>query len=186
MATILVIIAIISALIFFGVSAHKTALLVAKTRMQFIEYEVAIVSYCREYGDLPPFFGNEEVVYLGEGKNSEMFVKILSGRNPSGTPLSDDDKKNLNPKGKSFHTFNANEFLLLPDGTRDTSVIADAFNNKNICIIVEDPFDKDIVISKEKFPEAVRKRVRGSGVNNAVAIFSISEDGNTVISNCLD
>ncbi|MDR1401435.1 MAG: prepilin-type N-terminal cleavage/methylation domain-containing protein [Puniceicoccales bacterium] len=186
MLTVMVIIAIISSLLISGVNAHKKAVLVAKTRMQFVEYESAINMYCREYGDLPYFFRDEETVALNEGTNSETFIKILSGKTASGESLSAEEQQALNPKGKNFHTFGNSEFFLKADNTRDHTSIADAFNNTRIFIIVEDPFDNDTIISKGKFPEQARKYVKGDGVKNAIAIFSISEDGRTVVSNCFD
>ncbi|MDR1414055.1 MAG: type II secretion system GspH family protein [Puniceicoccales bacterium] len=186
MLTVMVIAAIISSLVIFGMNAHKRAVLVAKTRMQFMEYESAINMYCREYGDLPTFFSNEEMVALHEETNSAIFVKILSGKTPSGEPLPAEEQKTLNPKGKAFHNFADSEFYLNVDSSRDYTAIADAFNNTRIFVIVEDPFDNDTIISKEKFPEEVRKYIKGDGVKNSIAIFSISEDKRTVISNCFD
>ncbi|MDR2778811.1 MAG: type II secretion system GspH family protein [Puniceicoccales bacterium] len=180
---VLVIMLIIAGLLFAGISTHKHATLVAKTQVQFLDYEAAINAYCREYGDLPPFFRDEELVLLSDLDNAEIFVKILSGRNVDGQPLSSKEKKLLNPKGKTFHTFADAEFFMKPDGTRDRKILADAFNNKNIFVIVEDPFDEDTVVSKSKFPENVRKYIRGDGIKGAVVIFSVSDDGRTVISN---
>ncbi|MDR2432366.1 MAG: type II secretion system GspH family protein [Puniceicoccales bacterium] len=180
---VLVIMLIIAGLIFAGISAHKHATLVAKTQVQFLEYEAAINAYCREYGDFPKFFRDEEVVSLSDSGNSEMFVKILSGQNVDGKPLSAEERKLLNPKGKIFHRFVDEEFFMAPDGTRDRKTLVDAFNNRNIFLIVEDPFDEDTVVSKSKFPENVRKYIKGEGIKGAVVIFSVSDDGRTVISN---
>jgi hypothetical protein len=174
---------IIAGLVLAGTSTHKHATLVAKTQIQFLEYEAAINAYCREYGDLPPFFRDEELVSLSDPNNSEMFIKILSGQNVDGQPLSANERKFLNPKGKTFHRFADEEFFVAPDGTRDRKILVDAFNNRNIFLIVEDPFDEDTVISKSKFPENVRKYIKGEGIKGAVVIFSVSDDGHTVISN---
>ncbi|MDR2629151.1 MAG: prepilin-type N-terminal cleavage/methylation domain-containing protein [Puniceicoccales bacterium] len=180
---VLVIMLIIAGLVLAGTSTHKHATLVAKTQIQFLEYEAAINAYCREYGDLPPFFRDEELVSLSDPNNSEMFIKILSGQNVDGQPLSANERKFLNPKGKTFHRFADEEFFVAPDGTRDRKILVDAFNNRNIFLIVEDPFDEDTVISKSKFPENVRKYIKGEGIKGAVVIFSVSDDGHTVISN---
>ncbi|MDR2776972.1 MAG: prepilin-type N-terminal cleavage/methylation domain-containing protein [Puniceicoccales bacterium] len=183
LTVVLVIILIIAGLILAGMSTHKHATLVAKTQIQFLEYEAAINAYCREYGDLPPFFRDEELVSLNDPNNSEMFIKILSGQNVDGKPLSANEKKLLNPKGKTFHRFTNEEFFMASDGTRDRKILVDAFNNRNIFLIVEDPFDEDTVISKSKFPENIRKYIKGEGIKGAVVIFSVSDDGRTVISN---
>ncbi|MDR0693551.1 MAG: type II secretion system GspH family protein [Puniceicoccales bacterium] len=180
---VLAIMLIITGLVFAGISTHKHATLVAKTQVKFLEYEAAINAYCREYGDLPTFFRDEELVLLSDPNNSEMFIKILSGQNVDGKPLSAKERKLLNPKGKIFHRFTDEEFFMAPDGTRDRKILVDAFNNRNIFLIVEDPFDEDTIISKSKFPENVRKYIKGEGIKDAVVIFSVSDDGRTVISN---
>ncbi|MDR1891255.1 MAG: type II secretion system GspH family protein [Puniceicoccales bacterium] len=180
---VLVIMLIIAGLIFAGISTHKHATLVARTQVQFLEYEAAINAYCREYGDLPAFLHDEELVLLSDSNNSEMFIKTLSGQNTDGKPLSANEKKLLNPKGKVFHTFSDGEFFMTSDGIRDRKILVDAFNNRNIFIIVEDPFDEDTIISKSKFPENVRKYIKDEGVKSAVVIFSVSDDNHTVISN---
>jgi prepilin-type N-terminal cleavage/methylation domain-containing protein len=46
---VLVIMLIIAGLITAGISTHKHAALVARTQIQFLEYEAAINAYCREY-----------------------------------------------------------------------------------------------------------------------------------------
>jgi hypothetical protein len=112
-----------------------------------------------------------------------MFVKILSGQSVDGKPLSVSEKKLLNPKGKTFHTFTNEEFFMASDGTRDRKTLVDAFNNRDIFLIVEDPFDEDTIISKSKFPENVRKYIKGEGIKGTVAIFSVLDDGRMVISN---
>ena len=65
--------------------------------------------------------------------------------------------------------------------------LSDAFNNKDIYIIVENPFDDDVIISKEKFPKVIQERINGDGIKTQIAIFSITEDGtNTIVSNFTD
>ena len=53
--------------------------------------------------------------------------------------------------------------------------------------IVENPFDDDVIISKEKFPKVIQERINGDGIKTQIAIFSITEDGtNTIVSNFTD
>jgi prepilin-type N-terminal cleavage/methylation domain-containing protein len=186
MITVLAIVAIITSLMVVGVSAHKEAVLTAKTRVQFMNYASAINMYCREYGDLPSFFRDEELIPLCEGNNSETFVKILSGLLPNGRQLSATERQQLNPLGKTFYNFPNDEFFVKSDGVRDRTVLADAFNNKNIFVIVEDPFDNDTIIARDKFPECVKRIIKSGGVKSQVVIFSVSDDERRVISNCSD
>lgn len=185
--TVITIIGIISGLLVYSWGLHRKAIRTSKTLLQFSRYEKAIKAYCKEYGDWPSFFADEELICLSDGKASEDFIKILSGKNPDGKELSDEEKESFNPQGRSFHTFSADEFYLKDDGTRDYTKLSDAFNNKDIYIIVENPFDDDVIISKEKFPKVIQERINGDGIKTQIAIFSITEDGtNTIVSNFTD
>ena len=184
--TVLVIIAILSTMLIVGIRGHRRAIKIAQTRLQFLQYESAINRYFRYHGDLPTFFAEEELVSLADRRNSELFIKILSGAGPSGERLSNEEAAALNPKRRSFHQFTRDEFYRRKDGTVDNHVLADAFNNKNIFLIIENPFDDDVIVPKEKFPESVRSHIKNEGITNPVVIFSVSEDGRTVLSNCFD
>jgi cell division protein FtsI/penicillin-binding protein 2 len=89
---ILVIMLIIVDLIFIGIFTHKHATLMARTQVQFLKYEAAINAYCKEYGNLPAFFHDEELVLLSDSNNSEMFIKTPSGQNIDGKPLSANER----------------------------------------------------------------------------------------------
>lgn len=181
---VVTILAIIAAVTTNGVSMHKKAALIAKTRIQFLQYESAIRSYCREYGDLPLFFDHENLISLNNHETCSTFIKVLSGKTPLKEKLSQSDQDALNPKSKTFHVFHDDEFFINADGTIDYAQLADGFNNPNIFIIVEDPFDEDAIISKEKLPPEAQKMIQSDGIRNSIAIFSISEKDHLVISNC--
>lgn len=167
-----------------GISMHKRAVMIAKTRIQFLQYEAAIRSYCREYGDLPLFFAHEDLISLNDHAACSTFIKVLSGKTPLKERLSQSDQDALNPGSKSFHIFHDDEFFINSDGSIDYEQLADGFNNPNIFIIVEDTFDEDAIISREKFPPEAQKMIQSDGIRNSIAIFSISEKDHLVISNC--
>ena len=102
-------------------------------------------------------------------------------KNPDGKELSDEEKESFNPQGRSFHTFSSDEFYLKDNGTRDYTKLSDAFNNKDIYIIVENPFYDDVIISKEKFLKVIQEHINGDRIKTQIAIFSITEEGTSTL-----
>ncbi len=180
---LLLTISVLSSLLTYSFSLHKKAVLIAKTRVQFLELESALTTYCLEYGEMPFFLGSEELIWLNREGNSELLIKALTGKNPDGTQLSSKDKIALNPLRKNFYTFENEHFLHKKDGSIDRSVIVDAFNNPEICIIVENVMDNDVVIPKSCFPKEVQNYIRGESIKKKIAIFTISRDKKNIIGN---
>ncbi len=184
----LIIILIVTAIFFsnlaiWSITLHKNASLLACTRIQFLEYESALKAYCLEYGQMPHFLCSKEPIWLHIEGNSELLIKALSGKNPDGTPLSNEDRAFLNPLCKNFYTFSDKNFLRKKDKSIDRTQLADAFNNPKICIIVEDTMDNDVVISQSCFPKVVQKHVPLDGLQKHIAIFTISPNEQEVIMN---
>jgi hypothetical protein len=174
-------IGVLSGMVFMGITSHRNALLTTRTRIQFIQYESALKAYCREYGEMPPFIGQEEILWLDRDGNSELLIKALSGRNPDGSQLSDQDREYLNPLSKRFYTFTDSDFFKREDETVDRSQLADAFNNRTICIIIENVLDNDIEIPKSILPRVIQKQIIDSSLNAQIVIFSIDERHKTAV-----
>lgn len=176
-------------ILFFGslmvwaLSLHRDAALFARTRVQFLAYESALRAYCLEYGEMPQFLSSEEPIWLNIEGNSELLIKALSGKNPDGTPLSNKDKIALNPLEKNFYTFRDNDFFVKRNKHVDHAILADAFNNPRICIIVESSLDSDVVVPKTCFPRAVQAHIPGEALKKQIVIFSLSRNGKQVIGN---
>jgi type II secretory pathway pseudopilin PulG len=186
LAVVVLIVGLMGTMIGMGIRMHRNAGLTARTRMQFIQYESALKAYCREYGEMPPFIGAEELCWLNRDGNSELLIKSLSGRNPDGSQLSQRDKNYLNPLGKRFFTFTGTDFFQRSDGSLDHSQIADAFNNTNICIILESAYDNDTTIPKSSLPEVIQKQIIGDLIHAQIAIFSVDENYKSAIGNWTD
>ncbi|MDR0715187.1 MAG: hypothetical protein LBF25_00145 [Puniceicoccales bacterium] len=182
--TIIFVAGLFGGMVAVGVVLHRNAGLTARTRVQFIQYESALKAYCHEYGEMPPFIGQEEILYLNRDGNSELLIKALSGRNPDGSQLSQQDKDYLNPSAKRFYTFTDNDFFKRKNGSLDRSQLADAFNNPNICIILESTLDNDTAISKALLPRIVQREIIGDLLNTQIVIFSIGADSKTTVLNC--
>ncbi|MDR0679427.1 MAG: hypothetical protein LBF42_00040 [Puniceicoccales bacterium] len=182
--TIIFVAGLFGGLIAVGVILHRNAGLTARTRIQFIQYESALKAYCHEYGEMPPFIGQEEILYLNRDGNSELLIKALSGRNPDGSQLSQQDKDYLNPFAKKFYTFADSDFFRRKNGSLDRSQLADAFNNPNICIILESALDNDTTIPKALLPQIVQREIVGDLLNTQIVIFSVGTDSKTTVLNC--
>ncbi|MDR1255437.1 MAG: hypothetical protein LBJ94_00715 [Puniceicoccales bacterium] len=175
------IVGMFGSMVIVGFMLHRNAELTARTRIQFVQYEAALKAYCREYGEMPPFIGQEEPLWLNRDGNSELLIKALSGKNPDDSPLSQHDMEYLNPFCKRFYTFSKSDFFKRKDGTLDRSQLADAFNNTNICIVIESSSDSDTAISREVLPQAIQRVIAGDLSNTQIAIFSIGKDNQTII-----
>ncbi|MDR0595174.1 MAG: hypothetical protein LBF94_00520 [Puniceicoccales bacterium] len=182
--TVILVVGLFGGIVAVGVVLHRNAGLTARTRVQFIQYESALKAYCHEYGEMPPFIGQEEILYLNRDGNSELLIKALSGRNPDGSQLSQQDKDYLNPSAKKFYTFTDSDFFKKKDGSLDRSQLADAFNNPNICIILESTLDDDTTIPKALLPRIVQREIIGDLLNTQIVIFSVSTDSKTTVLNC--
>jgi len=165
-----------------GVMMQRDAGLTARTCIQFIQYESALKAYCREYGEMPLFITPEEAFWLNRDGNSALLIKALSDRNPDGSQLSRRDMEYLNPFGKRFYTFTDGDFFKRKDGSIDRSQVADAFNNTSRCIALESVFDDDTVIPKSVLPKVIQRQIIGNLVNAQIAIFSVDEEQETIIS----
>ncbi|MDR3273738.1 MAG: hypothetical protein LBS87_00165 [Puniceicoccales bacterium] len=179
---LILIIGALGGMLVVGVMMHRDAGLTARTRIQFIQYESALKAYCREYGEMPPFITPEEPFWLNHDGNSALLIKALSGRNPDGSQLSRRDMEYLNPFGKRFYTFTDGDFFKRKDGSIDRSQVADAFNNTSICIVLESVLDDDTVIPKSVLPKVIQRQIIGNLVNAQIAIFSVDEEQETIIS----
>ncbi|MDR2436189.1 MAG: hypothetical protein LBD33_02675 [Puniceicoccales bacterium] len=178
---IILMVGILSGMVFAGIASHRNAILTTRTRIQFIQYESALKAYCREYGEMPPFIGQEEMFWLDCDGNSELLIKALSGRNPDGGQLSEQDKEYLNPLSKRFYTFTDSDFFRREDETVDRSQLADAFNNRSICIVMESVLDNDTEIPKSILPRVIQKQVIDSALNAQIVIFSVDERHKTSV-----
>lgn len=182
MLVVCAICALLTSILFCGASYAKHAVLVGKTKIQFLKYENALNAYRIEYGSVPDFLQKEIEFPLNFEANSVKFIKTLSGKNSDGSPLSDSDL-HLNKNRISFCNFDDDEFLLNPDGTANINQLVDAFNNTNIFIIVEDINDSDDIIPLTKFPSVVQDITPDSGLRRRVAVYSIIDNSREVICN---
>ncbi|MDR2720718.1 MAG: hypothetical protein LBB15_00320 [Puniceicoccales bacterium] len=182
---IVLIIGALTSMVFMGITSHRNAVLTARTRVQFMQYESALKAYCKEYGEMPPFIGQEEIFWLDCDGNSELLIKALSGRNPDGSQLSEQDKEYLNPLSKRFYTFTDRDFFRREDESVDRSQLADAFNNRSICIIIESILDNDTEIPKSVLPRVIQKQIIDSSLNAQIVIFSVDEQHKTAVATWL-
>lgn len=144
--TVVAVIGILASILIPVVGGARKTALKSKSKAQFNGWGLALVAYKNEYGYFPPITsgfqtGSSSITLTGD--NSQKFIEALSG-NPApkadgsvdtGGNLSD---SKLNPRRRPFYSFAESEFRGKDDGTADNRQLADAFNNPNINVLVED------------------------------------------------
>lgn len=140
---VIAVIGILAALIFPSVGAARKSANRAKTKVQFSQWAAAIESFRSEYGYYPTFHatnlvnGGAAIAPSGE----HVFHDILAGKRrdgtalpafANGTPLRSAEAQNR--KRVTFYSFSEAEFT-------SSNLIADAFGNTSIAILVDRNLD---------------------------------------------
>lgn len=183
---ILVVIGIIGLLaaIFVPVAgAAKTALTRTKTKARFNEWVTAVEQYKTTYGFYPTLgqtteSGSDAHFNLGEGSNSEAFVKSLSGRDPqSGDKLTGTERTKYNRRATSFCDFSGEDFTQT-DGSVEYGKLVDGFGNNNIHIVMDTTDNGRVEIPQRYLPaDATEDESNEKGMMGRVIIFTSDVDG---------
>jgi type II secretory pathway pseudopilin PulG len=129
------IISILVAILLPTLGASRSAVLAAKTRVQFAQWCAAIEQFRQEYGyypDIAPAGG------LASAADTAKFVRTLSGRNVDGSDVAVPADLNGNKKRIAFYVFADGEFA---DSKRCDSaggeILCDAFGNTEIGLLLD-------------------------------------------------
>lgn len=182
---ILVVIAIIGllAMIFVPVvgSARKS-LTSTKSKARFNEWVTAVKQYKMTYGFYPTLgqnttSGSDTHFNLGDGSNSEAFVKSLSGRDPeTGDKITGSDRIKFNRKATSFCEFGSEDFTQA-DGSVEYGVLVDGFGNPNIHLVMDTTGNSRVEIPQKYLPEdATEDESNEKGMLGEVIIFTSKVD----------
>lgn len=182
---ILVVIAIIGllAMIFIPVvGSARTALTSTKTKARFNEWVTAVKQYKMTYGFYPTLgqtvsTGSDAYFNLGDGSNSEAFVKSLSGRDPeTGEKLKGQERTKYNRKSTAFCEFSGEDFTQA-DGSIEYGTLADGFGNNNIHIVMDTTGNSRVEIPQKYLPEdATEDESNEKGMLGEVIIFTSKVD----------
>jgi hypothetical protein len=160
----------------------KNKVTAAKTQTIFTQWAGAITRYKQVYGFYPnigaTYDSSKDSVHLLDNPATNLkFVKALSGKLPTGIPLSVADMKTLNKNGEEFCEFRQSDFDDLAN-LAERSMLVDGFGNSKIRIIVDT--DNNSVIRNIKvsdLPEEISAAATEGGIKARVIIYSKGENG---------
>ena len=136
---VVAVIAILSGILLPTFGAAKSAVLRAKTRVQFAQWAAALEQFRQEYGYFPAIATEGR---LATAADTAKFVRTLSGRNVDGSVVASTADLNGNAKRIAFLVFTSADFFdpNHPDGTAGCDgdeLIRDAFGNTEIGLLLD-------------------------------------------------
>jgi prepilin-type N-terminal cleavage/methylation domain-containing protein len=123
---VLVILGVLAAVIVPSVASVRAGVDRARTKVMFNQWALACAQFRQEYGFLPLLGVDHRLATMDD---STAFVRVLSGRNPDGTVVSDPAMLGGNTRRLAFYTPGATELR--------NGVLADAFGNTEMGVMVD-------------------------------------------------
>ena len=139
--TVIAIIGIMSAALFPAIGGISKRARQSSAQSTFKQWTGALANYRQAYGFYPnlgPVSTGDTLYDLSDIGVNGKFVRALSGRQPTGTPLSQGDRRLLNREAREFVAFGQDDFEE-GNGFNDASRLVDRFGNRRIRVI----FDTD-------------------------------------------
>jgi prepilin-type N-terminal cleavage/methylation domain-containing protein len=169
--TVIAIIGILAGIAIPAAGVVMEKVKVTKTKAQFMGYANAIKMYKQEYGYYPPFSSTSGEFDLGASPSTtNEFVKYLTGRDLGGTRLSKTNMQKYNPKGKTFYSFDKNDFDDKGTPALEDDRIVDAFGNERIKIVIDSNMD-GFIDAPDSENEATKIKQHGE-----VGIYTVSDE----------
>lgn len=160
----------------------KNKVTASKTQTAFTQWAGAITRYKQVYGFYPnigaTYDSSKDTVHLLDNPATNLkFVKALSGKLPTGIPLSALDRKHLNKNGEEFWTFSQSDFDDLAN-LAERSMVVDGFGNNKIRVIFDTDNNSVIRnIQANDLPEEISTAATEGGIKARVIIYSKGENG---------
>ena len=141
--TAIAIIGVLAAALFPAIGGIRKRARQSSAQTAFSQWASAITNYKQTYGFYPNIGGSyvtnvDSVHLLEDTAVNGRFVRAMSGRQPTGTPLTPADRRQLNRNAQEFVAFGRDDFED-PTNFSDASLLVDRFGNRNIRVI----FDTD-------------------------------------------
>lgn len=177
------IIGILAAILVPVAGGAKKMLTRTKTKSRFNEWVTAVEQYKMAYGFYPTLgqtlsSDSDAHFNLGDGSNSEAFVKSLSGRDPeTGEKLKGTERTKYNRKSTAFCDFTGEDFTQ-SDGSVEFGKLVDGFGNNNIHVVMDTTDNGRVEIPQQYMPEdATDDEQNSKGMMGKVIIFTSEKDG---------
>jgi prepilin-type N-terminal cleavage/methylation domain-containing protein len=141
--TVIAIIGILAGALFPAIGGIRKRARQSSAQTAFSQWASGIARYKQTYGFYPNIGGNyvtnaDTLHDLGDAAINGRFVRALFGRQPTGTRLSDADRRLLNRNAEEFVGFSRDDYED-PVNFSDASRLVDRFGNRRIRVI----FDTD-------------------------------------------
>ena len=179
--TVIAIIGVLAAALFPAIGGIRKRARQASAQTAFTQWAGGITRYKQVYGFYPNigqnYQTNTDSLHLLEAQAvNQRFVMAISGRMPTGTALSPENRKALNKNAEEFCAFGKDDFES-QDGFTDTSMLVDRFANRKIRVIFDTDNNtniRNIVAPKgaDSIPEEVRAISGTSGIPARVIIYT--------------
>jgi hypothetical protein len=162
--------------------AAKNKATASKAHTAFSQWASGIARYKQTYGFYPNIGGAYEVSsdtvhQLDNPTINLRFVKALSGKLPTGIPLSQEDRRKLNRNMEEFCSFERSDFDDLAN-LAERSMLVDRFGNNKIRVILDTDNNSLIRnIRAKDLPEEISAAATASGIKARIIIYSKGENG---------
>jgi prepilin-type N-terminal cleavage/methylation domain-containing protein len=133
---------------------------IASGKAQLFQYVNAIIQFEDEYGYYPFARGDKDyVIKFSDPEVAKEFIEIMSGRDAkTGKPKS----VGGNRKRVTFYDFSEKEFYIGDNEQTVHTQLADGFNNKNLCIMIDGNGDGFLDPRPSlSSPKRLKKAIRG-------------------------
>ena len=177
------IIGILAGMLFPAIGGIRKKARQASATTAFTQWAGAITRYKQVYGYYPNLIHptipdmSKDSLYQLEGATVNLnFVKALSGKLPTGTPLSSADRKSLNRNAEEFCSFGKDDFED-PSNLSDATMLIDRFGNRKIRVILDTDNTTNIKNTsgpggKDSMPEEIRGAADTTGIPARIIIYS--------------
>jgi len=185
--TVIAIIGMLAAMLFPAISGIRKRARQASATTAFTQWAGGITRYKQVYGYYPnvgigtPDTTKDSLHQLETAAVNLRFVKALSGRLPTGTALSTNDRKALNRNAEEFCSFGKDDFED-PVNFSDSSMLVDRFGNRCIRIILDTDNNTSIrnisvPAGVESMPDEIRGAAATTGIPARIIIYTTDLGG---------
>jgi len=180
--TVIAIIGILAGMLFPAISGIRKRARQASATTAFTQWAGGITRYKQVYGYYPnlihpsiPKTDADSIYTLETPAVNLNFVKAISGRQPTGTPLGN-DRKFLNRNAEEFCSFGKDDFEDVTN-FNDNSMLVDRFGNRNIRIILDTDNNTSIrnisvAAGVDSMPDEIRGAAATTGIPARIIIYS--------------
>jgi len=180
--TVIAIIGVLAAALFPAIGGIRKRARQASAQTAFTQWAGGITRYKQVYGFYPnltpPYRTAVDSVHALEAQAvNQRFVMSISGRMPTGTALTPENRKALNKNAEEFCAFGKDDFES-HESLTDNSMLVDRFGNRKIRVILDTDSNtsirnvSDIPGGAASVPADIRAITLATGIPARVIIYT--------------